>query len=276
MLIIRYLTHLETNLIDDPSLAMRHIDSKWRLLFNGYLGQFFRYRYFGFINWFILPILVIAALNFKKLTRAEIAVLLVYLGGAVIIVAKGYSNFRYQATFFPFTVLVILYSFYKFFKLHNQAQKFATYMILMVAAHFVAGATQNIFYMGGPNNLQRYHGVTDYINQMPDSGLFLVNNLPDFYYYTNKSGITFNAYRDYIFTPEGKHEGLMLNRNNQELANYLIDSLSCYYVFTNDYKNEFSPRFTNFIQEQCSLLVRDELYDVYLIQKQPKVIQQLP
>lgn len=276
MLVIRYLTHLETNLVDDPSLAMRHIDSPWRLIFNGYLGQFFRYRYFGFINWLILPITALAVINFKKLSRAEIAVLLVYFGGAAIILVKGYSNFRYQATFFPFTVLVILYNFYKFFKKHNKQKQFASYMVALVGAHFLFGAAQNLFYLGGPKSLQRYHGVTDYVNQMPDSGLFLVNNLPDFYYYTNKPGVTFNAYRDYIFTNEGKYEGLMQNRTNNELAQYLVDSLHVNFVFTNDYKNEFSPRFSNFIQEKCSLLVRDELYDVYVIQPNKKPIQQLP
>ncbi|MCB0785058.1 MAG: hypothetical protein KDC02_12720, partial [Flavobacteriales bacterium] len=81
----------------------------------------------------------------------------------------------------------------------------------------------------------------------------LVNNLPVWYYRTERPGIYYWCGSDQLFLQDGT-PFLFHDRTDAEVATFLRDSLNCRYVFSTKELSTFAPRFQTFLEERCTLL----------------------
>ena len=107
----------------NPSLDSREITPSINLIFNGYLGAFFRFRIFPLVTFFVLPL---GVLYFKerKINYEIIVILSCLLLSMILIGYRGYYNYRYQLTLVP--VILILAS--KFLKAFDRKKKAIFYL----------------------------------------------------------------------------------------------------------------------------------------------------
>ncbi len=70
----------------------------------------------GNINWLVIPLLIwfLVSKRTKKPERWQIALIFVWLMSALFIGFKGYDNFRYQPTLFPFSSAMVLFLLWQF------------------------------------------------------------------------------------------------------------------------------------------------------------------
>lgn len=88
---------------------VREIATYRDLWMNGYLGLFFRFNCFGYLNWLAIPLLIHFVATIKRRQRWEMALVFVFVLSCIIIGVKGYENQRYAFTLAPFTITFVLY-----------------------------------------------------------------------------------------------------------------------------------------------------------------------
>ncbi|MCO6499785.1 MAG: hypothetical protein J5I47_05335 [Vicingus serpentipes] len=104
-------TILTREIVDaDINMVHREIETTDKLIFNGFLGQFFRMKHFGVLNLLIIPFLIKDVLNYKKQKQWEKAFLFLYLTILALIGIKGFFNPRYSLTIFPVSTVYLFYS----------------------------------------------------------------------------------------------------------------------------------------------------------------------
>lgn len=101
-------------IITDSNLTARGIDSPLKLLFNGYLGHFFRFRYLGNINWLMLPLLIHVLLTWRSRPKWEKALVCWYILALILIGLQGYFNYRYAQTLMPLTIVMVMVTLWRF------------------------------------------------------------------------------------------------------------------------------------------------------------------
>ncbi len=192
---------LTFGLSNSQDLINRDIETTSKKWLNGYLGNFFRYKHFGIMNWMIIPLAILWLM--KKRERWNIALAFVCLMTLLMIGVKGYTNWRYQLTVFPFiTSLILLLSWDLTFKNNAKANNrylkiffFSCFGILIFLSYF----HQKDFYKNSVENLFRGNPyglpmkMIDYISSPSDlsEGSVLVCDQPWFYYYTSRKGVDY-------------------------------------------------------------------------------------
>lgn len=86
----------------------RGLESREKLIQNGYLGHLFRFSMIGLFNWLLIPALIIFIFK-KNKQKYEYIVIVIYSISFTIIAFYGYSNARYSLTLLPITFILIVY-----------------------------------------------------------------------------------------------------------------------------------------------------------------------
>lgn len=256
----------------DLNLESRGIETPIKLLLNGYLGLFFRFGMLGDINWIVLPAFAVFLVTLKpKFTREQKAMLTVLVFSFLLIALKGFFNSRYQYTLLPFTLFFLFlftWKIYTYFGNPYYLREIVLVFLLGLVMQFTyytlfgSRAQEHIDRIFGEHKVetsQEYKSVDDihpYIDSLPTTSSFLVNNYPNFYYYTHKKGHYYWCLDDFLYTRKGIRK-LFEKRDNAAVKTLLRDSLNCRYIYTVKSYNDFSDRFKTFLKEECTLLVQD-------------------
>jgi hypothetical protein len=105
------------------------------------------------------------------------------------------------------------------------------------------------------SNIETYP-VLSFLNRFETQEKFLVNNLPMFYYYSNKQGIYYWCGDDTYYTANGRSR-LMENRNIEQMHQFVLDSLDCKYVLSSPAYNMYDEKFNTFINQYCKPIYLD-------------------
>ncbi|MFC1461396.1 LamG domain-containing protein [Verrucomicrobiota bacterium] len=87
----------------------REIATYKDLWMNGYLGTFLRFKWFGYLNWLAIPLLIRFIATVRRRQRWEMALVFVLVLSSIVIGIKGYENYRYALTITPFITTAVLY-----------------------------------------------------------------------------------------------------------------------------------------------------------------------
>lgn len=106
--------------------------------------------------------------------------------------------------------------------------------------------------------------ILDYLNSMQvGDKKYLVNNIPVFYYYTNKKGVYYWCGDDVYFGSNGKNN-LLKNRTFEETSSFLKDSLNCPFIFSYKPYNDYYPKFKEYLNVNCDSIFVDVRGDYIL------------
>lgn len=257
----------------DPDDFTRGIGTPLLLWLNGYLGVFFNLRFLGPVVGLALPILLIGFLRWKHAQRWEQALLVFVLLAVVIIGGAGGFNYRYALTLQPlFTVAVFAFA-WRFLQGRQRAWYLVGVVVLSLFNTVLSLEHRQRVWRAtptysspdtrdgsmkerldtSPRNLEGMlaaHGVkpTDTV---------LVNNLPIWYYITDRPGIYYWCGSDQLFLATGK-PFLFKDRTAEQVMRYMADTLHCRYVFSTAEYNRYDPRFLAFLEEHAELLEHDD------------------
>lgn len=287
----------------------RGIDSFARLILNGYLGQFFKYKYVGTLVWVALPFFIAHLLKVRNQSRTVKGFTLLYVLSILLIAVQGYYNTRYQLSLFPITVSFLALKLFEYFEkksvkpsiviivicigiltvfnysvfaverfVKNRNQEADTAVLDGAVAELSIRDRLNVVFEAVNEKLgntlpallehdgiegDRRH-IYYQIDSLPIEQKILVNNQPGIFYYTQKPGVMYWCRKDLISDQRGRYS-LLENRSNQEVRDYLIDSLNCKYIFSTFHYNEYNPRFVEFIAERCDTLLQEGDFVLYEI-----------
>ncbi len=91
-----------------PKKYLREIDTFPKEWLNGYMGTFFRFKYFGNLVFLTIPLVVLFFLVNRKIQRWQMALVFVVVVLALLVGVKGFKNYRYQLTMAPFLMAVFM------------------------------------------------------------------------------------------------------------------------------------------------------------------------
>ena len=146
------------------------------LLLNGYLGIFFRFDKFGYLNWLVIPLVAYFLITLKKRERWEIAVFLALFLSCIFISFMAYGWHRYQLTIFPLLITAIFLLGWQVLRDINSKVLF-TGLILIFVCLFLANyynLRDNYAYYWKMSTGDRNHGeqfpykLIDYVNKYVD------------------------------------------------------------------------------------------------------------
>ncbi|GIV26460.1 MAG: hypothetical protein KatS3mg027_0274 [Bacteroidia bacterium] len=273
----------------DYNLEVRGIETPIKLLFNGYLGVFFNFKYHSFANWVLVPLIMFYYyLRMKtgiiKINEYEKFILIFLIISVILIGVKGYFNYRYSYTLVALVFGLIFWINWEIGKISRSktwSYILVVYIVALNLSNFVAQVFSDRFNF----HLQRVLNikVTNYkksdryvmnidtanafkvknvlvcIDTMNYDGYYIVNNLPDFYYYTNKKGYYYWVGDDDWMSKEG-HKRLLENKDIDELKNFLQQSLQCRYIYTSKFYFNYNKKWDEFLFNHCRLVAYDAEY----------------
>lgn len=279
----------EQTISDAPkNFQARNIETPVKLWLNGYLGTLFRFQYVGVINWLIIPLLILYLLR-KKIRDIPLPVLgigVFFIIAFGIIAWKGFFNYRYQFTLVPaFTFFIFLLVWLLFKDVDKKIlYAIAIGLLLLNAGNFLRYVpyTRNInlktmakkvyyyiqeYHINQPKNTANVNKKTvddiyHYIDTMKTKSLFLVNNLPGFYYYTSKQGLYYWSGVDLIYTRKGT-EPLFAEKSDSLVLWQLTNIYGCRYILTAISYYGYNQRFDDFLNAYCTLVVQDKMYELH-------------
>lgn len=251
-------------------LENRGIETPIKLWLNGYFGLFFGFKSNGNIIW-LLPLLLIFAWNKVKQYATLKYFMAFYILLFMLIALKGYINGRYQFTLVPVSIISIIFLIKEIFDEVKLQQKL--FYLLLGLTLFNTLYFTSIDYW--PRYKERFFGIIngennsnstntnslDYLafinNEIPENELVLVNNLPEYFYYTNRKGLFCWTGQNVVFTPDGEKQ-LIKNNSDEELKSFIVNELNCNYFFTTIQLNNYQPEFTAFLNRQADLVFTDQ------------------
>lgn len=258
----------------DVNLEARGIETPIKLILSGYLGLFFGFKYLGLVNWLVIPLFLLFIWIVKPVfSREQKAFLLLIVLSFGLIALKGYFNQRYQLTLVPLVFLFIFLFIWKIFTHLNNPfylREITMIFILLNSAFYtyhllygprVQEKIEQIFVENIPKpsiaeNFKTVHELTDFVDSIEVTQAFLVNNLPDFYYHTNKKGLYYWCQDDFYYSGKGITR-IFENRTDEEVLLYLKKNLNCHYIYTMEIYNKYSVRFEKFLNTYCTLIAKD-------------------
>jgi hypothetical protein len=265
----------------DITLKNRSIETPLKLWLNGFLGQFFHIKFVGTIACLSLIPYFYFLFSFRQLSNTYKAILIGYSFIALLLIFKGYFNYRYQLTLYPLNILVLFIFIAN--KIQSKSIKFNIHIIILILIISLSNinnysilkklVTRFNTQQSSQNkevSISNNHTLTDiftFIDTVKTNQSFLVNDLSMFYYNTNKKGLYFWAERDIYFDKQGPNNKLQ-NKTSNEYKNYIKDSLQCEYVFSCERYNLLSQKFSKFLLQDCKLVFQaNDQGNVYLIHK---------
>ncbi|MEI7475171.1 MAG: hypothetical protein WCK67_10390 [bacterium] len=232
----------------------RDINTPLKLWLNGYLSLFFKTKTFGFLMFLAVPSLFYYLFSIDKRPQWQRALLFVYVLSFLLISIKGYTNFRYAYTLYPFTIIGVLGCIYELYKKFNYKRK-------LIIICFVMLLSANLF-----DNFHRYKRtiaefnrpskvveLIDYINTLNinEKNNILVINITDYYYYSNSKSLMYYT----------------IQRKINKTANLLnlIKTKNIKYILADDYifqRSEYNL-ISNVIKTKAKLIKRTGTVSLY-------------
>jgi hypothetical protein len=258
----------------------REIETPQKLWVNGYLGLFFAFKNNGNIIW-LLPIIFAFAYNKIKSNKSVNYFLALFIMLFTLIALKGYINGRYQFTLVPaciiaLTVLIPLIEENK--KAEKRIFYFLFFMTLFNTAYFIAidywpRYKERFIALIGKNehseivNKNTHEAISyiEYIEKhIKPNEKVLVNNLPEYFYFTDRKGVYCWTESDDYYSKNGILE-LRGNKSDEAFKNFILNDLQCKYILTTQQFNTYNASFELFLTENCQLIFSDN--KKYLIYK---------
>jgi len=257
----------------DPDDFTRGIGTPLLLWLNGYLGMFFNLRFLGPVVGLALPILFLGVLRWKRAQRWEQALLVFVLLAVIIIGGAGGFNYRYALTLQPlFTVSVFAFA-WRFLQGRQRAWYLVGLVMLSIFNTVLSLEHRQRVWRATPTYSSpdtREGSMKERLDTSPrdlegmlaahgvkPADTVLVNNLPIWYYITDRPGIYYWCGSDQLFLPDSK-PFLFKDRSTEEVMRYMVDTLHCRYVFSTAEYNRYDARFLAFLEEHAELLVHDD------------------
>jgi hypothetical protein len=260
------------------ALFERGIGSPLLKVINGYFGSFFGLRYLGNTACWALPGLIALALRWRR-SEPWLRGTVLFLGLAVLIIGgAGGFNYRYAMTLLPALLVLV-------FLLLDRGMKGAgisfndrtvVHVLLVLATLANSWLSNELsqrmaledpvdrsrmedeapFYTKfntGPANLEEWLTMAG----VGRHDRVLVNNLPVFFYLTDRPGLYYWCGADQYFGPQGE-EPIFNTRTDDEVVGFLADSLGTRYIFSDRNLSRYDPRFEGFLETHCMLIAADD------------------
>lgn len=262
----------------DLALFERGIGSPLLKLLNGYLGAFFNMRFLGNTACWAMPMLLLLALRRSALEKWQQGAFLFLALAVLIIGGAGGFNYRYALTLLP-ALLVLVFVVLEQAMVRGQVPRgvrTTVHVLLLMATVLNSWLSMDLstrmaledpvdlarldddapFYTKfdtGPKNLDEWltaSGVeaTDHV---------LVNNLPVYFYVTDRPGLYYWCGSDQLFGPSGE-QPIFRTRTDEEVVRFLDDSLNTHFIFSDRNLSRYDLRFERFLETHCSLLAEDD------------------
>ncbi len=253
---------------------LKEIETARKKWLNGYFGIFFRFKYLGNINWLLVPLLIYFFLVVKKPRRWQMALVFVWLLTALFIVIKGYTNYRYQFTLFPFTATVILLLLWEILKDKKSYVKLLCFSFLGLACAYNIYHYFNRydFFWGLKVNEEKSrfpYRLIDYLNHdtalKESSKKVFVMDQPLFFYYTNQKGIDMQSPQAqwataHLTMKSASREGLFKEFKKVLHVEYILLSA----VHLKLYQSLMLPEF---LDCECRLVLKDNRRLLYRLRE---------
>ncbi len=279
----------------DKNLQAREIETPVKLWLNGYLGAFFSFNYLGNINWFLILLLPLYVFYVKQQENKysifypiNKILLMFFFMSFILISLKGFFNHRYQFTLLPFLIFFVFYLHWLLTSLDTSISKwkfsFAIFLVVLVLLNFLnqmfgdrfneklyktfnigikkSFNTSSIAQNEYQFNFEKachVNNVLHYINYLKTTRYFLVNNLPDFYYRTDKKGYYYWCEDDAFYSEHGI-KNLMNSDNMNDIKTKLLKQMNCKYIYTYKIYFNYSEVFDKFVLNNCKLIAYDDDY----------------
>ncbi|MCU0287624.1 MAG: hypothetical protein MUF15_14675 [Acidobacteria bacterium] len=262
-----------------PGQAAEHlkeIETPGKKWLNGYFGLFFRFKYLGNINWLIIPLIIYFFLSIKKPHRWQMAIILAWALTALFIISKGYSNYRYQFTLFPFTSAVILLLLWEILKNKKKYLQFSCFLIagLVCTYNIYHYFDRYDFFWGLKTNEEKSrfpYQLLNYLNN--DTALkesakkVFVMDQPVFFYYTNQKGIDMQSPEaqwaiNHLSRKSGSREAIFKEFKKILHVEYIL-------LGANQIKLYQSQMLPEFLDCECRLILKDNGILLYRLREKP-------
>ncbi len=257
----------------DPDDFTRGIGTPLLLWLNGYLGVFFNLRFLGPVVGLALPIVVVGLLRWKRSQRWERGLLLFVLLAVAIIGGAGGFNYRYALTLQPLFIVAVFATAWSVLRGKHRAWSMAGLVVLSLlntglslehrqrvwravpgySSPDTRDGTMKERLDSSPRDLE---GILT-ANDVKPTDTVLVNNLPIWYYITERPGIYYWCGSDQLFLADGK-PFLFRGRSDEEVWRYLRSDLHCRHVFSTAEYNLYDLRFKAFLDTHAVLLDQDD------------------
>ena len=262
----------------DLALFERGIGSPLLKLLNGYLGSFFNLRFLGNTVIWSVPVMIALFIRWRVLTPS-LRGLLIFLSLAVIIIGgAGGFNYRYAMTLLPAMTALMMIAFARHMEMVGLTRRQRDMVLVTCVLATVVNTKLALdlsermavedpvdrarmedeapFYTKfdtGPENLDEWLssagvGPTDRV---------LVNNLPVYFYETDRPGLYYWCGADQYFGPEGERP-IFKERTDEEVVHHLVKELDTRYIFSDLNLSRYDLRFEQFLAEHCRLIAQDE------------------
>lgn len=219
------------------------------LLLTGYLGIFFRFNIFGWLNWLAIPLFVYFLITIKKRERWEIALYLALCIACIFIIFKGYYAYRYQLTIFPILITTIFLFGWQVLRKKNRKVVFGIILIcsgLLLGNCYFLRDTYVYYWnknIGSGIPGERFpYKLIEYINNYVDDDSEIVGrNQPILYYYASE--------KKKLRGP-GKSKYLLIRLGSDSVAGYDLEYEDQGYKLYKKKEDKTDQFYNNYLYEQ--------------------------
>ncbi len=257
----------------DPDDFSRGIGTPLLLWMNGYLGVFLNFRFLGPVVGLALPLIALGLFRWRALPVWQRGLLAFTLLAVVVIGGFGGFNYRYALTLQPLLTIAVCVMAWQFLTGRSRS-----WFVVALACLSVFNTVLSLEHRqrtwhavptwsspdtkpgtleerlnSGPRDLEGWlneHGVSR-------TDTVLVNNLPIWYYVTERPGIYYWCGSDQLFLADGQ-PFLFRDRSAEEVWVHMRDSLHCRYIFSTAEYNLYDPRFLEFLDTHAIQLAKDD------------------
>ncbi len=240
----------------------RGIEGNFKLITNGYFGVFFYIKYFGLFSWLILPI----GIYYARKSKFNLLLFVLFIIIALIIGFLGYINFRYAYTIaLPIQFLIVYFLFDNHF---FDDKKFTVAFVFLYFIHFLFFVSIDMV----PKYFNRVKfkskaiikekNIFEFIeDSTKKESVFLVNNIPQFYYYTNRFGYFYWCKNDELFLKDKKAK--LFNSSNLSSIHENLKQLKINYIFSDTLFDKYSATFNHYLKTYTTPVYKQEKWVVY-------------
>ncbi|MBK9629088.1 MAG: hypothetical protein IPO56_15690 [Flavobacteriales bacterium] len=257
----------------DPALYSRGIGTPLLLWLNGYLGVFLNFQFLSPVGTLSIPLLAYGLFRWKGLVRWQQALLVFTLLSSLV--SRVFGGFKSAATRSPSTLLMVPWPLRsEHCGREDTRLLFASLALLSLLNVMLSLVHRQRTWRADPTynspDTKPDGSLSERLDSSPrdlegflrDNGVaqtdtVLVNNLPIWYYVTDRPGVYFWSGSDQLFLADSK-PFLFKDRTDDEVMAYMRDSLHCRYLFSTIDYDTYNPRYISFVQSHMDLLATDD------------------
>jgi hypothetical protein len=233
-----------------PDELRREINGPFRKWINGYLSLLTNTKYSGPFCLLIIPSWIYL-FNRKRLEASLFFVAAVFLIGI-----KGYINYRYAYTLFPLMLFVTGYVFVEKNNMNLQWRYVISLALIFLHTLFFIGFelypkySRRLQLPATPSGKDVFRHISTHKDFQ--GKVFLVNNLPEFYYHCKNKGYYYWCKEDELYTAEGKK---VLFNNRESLT--LLKQMNVHYILSDTIFGKDNMGFASFLDTHATTIYTD-------------------